>query len=349
MHNDWDRVPEQPGVPDFDNLLAVLRREKPQRPTLFEFFLNARLYRRLTRSRFENSAAAWAWMRESMAAFHAAGYDYAPLLLPGCHFPTGQAEQKASRSLNEGALIRDRASFEAYPWPDPDRFDYSPLDILAADLPAGMKFIVYGPGGVLENVIAIAGFESLCYLIADDRPLAEDVFEHVGARLVRYYRKCLEHKSVGAVIGNDDWGFKTQTMLPVEDLRHFVFPWHKEIVRAAHATGRPAILHSCGCLDAVMEDIIEDLRYDAKHSYEDAILPVEQAYERFGSRIAVLGGIDVDFVCRSAPEDIYARAAAMLERSAARGGYALGTGNSVPEYVPDAHYFALIRAALERR
>lgn len=29
--------------PKFDNLLAVLRRERPERPTLFEFFLNERL------------------------------------------------------------------------------------------------------------------------------------------------------------------------------------------------------------------------------------------------------------------------------------------------------------------
>ena len=31
--------------PNFDNLLQVLRREKPDRPTLFEFFMNDPLYR----------------------------------------------------------------------------------------------------------------------------------------------------------------------------------------------------------------------------------------------------------------------------------------------------------------
>jgi hypothetical protein len=36
-----------PRKPDFDNLLAVLRREKPSRPTLYEFVMNERLYRRL--------------------------------------------------------------------------------------------------------------------------------------------------------------------------------------------------------------------------------------------------------------------------------------------------------------
>ena len=38
---------------------------------------------------------------------------------------------------------------------------------------------------------------------------------------------------------------------------------------------------------------------------------------------------------------------AMLDRSARAGGYALGTGNSVPEYVPDANYFAMISAAIQ--
>jgi len=33
--SDWNRLPEHPGQPNFDNLLAVLPREIPSRPTLF--------------------------------------------------------------------------------------------------------------------------------------------------------------------------------------------------------------------------------------------------------------------------------------------------------------------------
>jgi uroporphyrinogen decarboxylase len=73
------------------------------------------------------------------------------------------------------------------------------------------------------------------------------------------------------------------------------------------------------------------------------------AYERWGERIAILGGIDLDFVCRSTPAEVHARSRAMLERSATRGGYALGTGNSVPEYVPVENYFAMITAATQGR
>ena len=97
-----------------------------------------------------------------------------------------------------------------------------------------------------------------------------------------------------------------------------------------------------------MDDMVNDMQYDARHSYEDGIMPVEEAYERFGGQMAILGGLDLDFVCRSTPLAIYERAQAMLDRSAQRGGYALGTGNSVPEYVPDENYFAMIRAAVDR-
>jgi uroporphyrinogen decarboxylase len=37
----------------------------------------------------------------------------------------------------------------------------------------------------------------------------------------------------------------------------------------------------------------------------------------------------------------------MLERAQGRGSYALGTGNSVPEFIPQDHFIALLKAALE--
>jgi uroporphyrinogen decarboxylase len=214
------------------------------------------------------------------------------------------------------------------------------------ELPSGMKLIVSGPRGVLENVIKLVGYENLCYMTIDDETLVSDIFEAVGSRIVKYYENCVSHEAVGAIIGNDDWGFKSQTLLPPDSMRRLVFPWHKQIVSIAHAAGKPAILHSCGCLKDIMDDIIDDIQYDGKHSYEDAIQPVEDVYNQYHDRIAILGGIDVDFVCRSTPEAVYERSQQMLKHDKA---YALGTGNSVPEYVPDENYFAMIQAALDLR
>ena len=70
--------------------------------------------------------------------------------------------------------------------------------------------------------------------------LAEDVFEAVGSRLVRFYEICSSFDSVGACFSNDDWGFKNQTMLGPDDMRKYVFPWHKRIVEAIHKNGKTA-------------------------------------------------------------------------------------------------------------
>lgn len=335
-------------TPDFSSILNVLKRDRPGRPTLFEFFMNDNLYRSLTGGiTYSESDPYWEYKR-MIDAFKIAGYDYTTLHGSGFHFYSNRHQEKGQKSisLNEGAIIFDRDSFEEYQWPNPDAFEYDRLETLSAYLPEGMKFIVYGPGGVLENVIELVGYENLCYLIIDDPALVQDVFREVGSRLVRYYEICAVYDSVGALISNDDWGFNTQTMLSVEDMRKYVFPWHKKIVETIHAAGKPALLHSCGMLDLVMDDIIDVIKYDAKHSYEDNIRPVEKVYEKYVGRIAVLGGLDLDFVCRSTPEQVYNRASAMLELTGARGGYALGSGNSIPYYVPQENYLAMIAAAV---
>jgi uroporphyrinogen decarboxylase len=331
--------------PDFANLLAVLRRDEPGRPTLFEFFMNDTVYDHFTSGETFDHSDGLGECRRRIRAFANAGYDY--VTLPGSDFAFPHPEIRRVRSISQNSpgIITDRESLSAYAWPDPERFSCSRLDSLSAELPSGMKIIVYGPSGVLENVTTLLGFETMCLMLREDPDLLGEIFGEVGARLLRYYEMCLGYPAVGAVIINDDWGFFQQTFLSPSDMRRLVFPWHRRIVAAAHQAGRPAILHSCGNLREVWEDVIEDMRFDGKHSFEDKIQPVEEAYEQYGRRIAILGGFDLDFICRSSPEGIRLRVRSMVERTRGRGGFAIGTGNSVPDYVPLENYLAMIEPA----
>jgi uroporphyrinogen decarboxylase len=182
-------------------------------------------------------------------------------------------------------------------------------------------------------------------MMHDDPDLAGAIFDRVGAILVEYYRLISEFDAVGACISNDDWGFKTQTLLSTDQMERWLFPRHREIVEAVHAQGKPVILHSCGAVFHLMDRISGYMGYDGKHSFEDTIMPIEEAWDRYHGEIALLGGIDVDFIIKSTPEEIYRRSRAMVERAQTEGSYALGTGNSVPEYVQPDHYFAMLEAA----
>jgi len=323
--------------PDFENLLLVLDKKVPRRHTLFEFFLNGPLYLELAGA--DGVPEEFAYVR----GFLHAGYDYCTVGLAGDLFPRTEVAHEKSYSMNDGVAIRDRDSFNAYPFGDPDKlFRYGHYEGILKFLEPGMKAIVHSPGGLMENTVRLVGFDNLCFMAFDAPDLLKAVTDAIGSRLLRYYELCAELPEVGAGIVNDDWGFNTQTMMMPDDMRKYIIPWHARMVDALHKRNKPAILHSCGNLTAVWDDIINVCQFDGKHSYEDKIEPVEEAYDHLCGKIAVLGGIDLDFVCRKTPEEITERCLAMLKRSEKRGGYALGTGNSVPEYVPRENYYAMI-------
>lgn len=334
--------------PDFRNLAMVLEKQRPPRPVLFDFIMGSRIERRLAQDEYDDSNEI-ALNSSRVAAFRNAGFDFAPIIIRGLHF--NRKEQyingAQTKSLNAGALITDRDSFDRYHWPEVDNCDFSIIRKVGDAMPKGMKLIPFSLDGVLENTISILGYENLCIALYENRTLVSDVFENVGTRLLQYYERCLEYDAVGAILQNDDWGFNSQPLLSPKDLREFVFPWHKHIAKLAHNKGRFAILHSCGNYETIIEDVINDIEVDGRHSYQDNIIPVEQAYGQLQGRIAVLGGIDVDFLARSTSENVYKRCMKMLKYTDIRGGYALGSGNSLPNYVPDENCIAIFRAVAD--
>lgn len=338
--------------PNFENLLKALRREAPPRPVLMELFMNNTIYRKfcdpkyLDDKYFESNRDI-SQLIIMASSFANLGYDYFTVWPSGFGFPQKAREHKQTTTLNHEPAIYDRKSFDEYKWPEPE--DYSMAHLAKAEpyIPEGMKAVMVGPGGVLENIIGIMGYDNLCLQVHENPGLVSDVAENVGKRLARYYELATEYNLIGAAFGNDDWGFNTQTMLSPKHMREYIFPWHKKIVEAVHSRGKPCILHSCGNPVEVMDDVVDDIKYDGRHSYEDNIMPVEDFYEKYHDRIAVIGGIDVDFITTKTPEEVKERSRKMLERTASRGGYALGTGNSVPEYIPHDNYLAMLSAAYE--
>ncbi|NQT57936.1 MAG: hypothetical protein HQ557_03035 [Bacteroidetes bacterium] len=335
---------------DFSQLLKVLNREPADRPVLFEFFMNPIVYKAFSKSiTIERTPTEELYNRlEMMWAFYYAGYDYVTMLPPKTFtFTQETSSHTKTYSLNQPGLISDEASFESFNWPDPKKQNYEYLDFIAARLPDKMSMIVSGPGGVEENVIALTGYEQLCYMMIDDPDLVTALFTAVGSRLDEYYRITASHPKVGACISNDDWGFNTQTLLTQKQMEQWVFPWHQKIAKTIHDAGKPAILHSCGNIYPIMHEIVETIKYDGKHSYEDTILPVEDAWETYHKKISILGGIDLNYLIFEPEESIYTRSKAMLERTSLIGGYALGSGNSIPDYVPLEKYIAMLMCAWE--
>ena len=249
--------------------------------------------------------------------------------------------QKRSWVDEKAGVITSWEDFERYPWPKAEDADYYPLEYLAKTLPEGMA-IIARVGGILEQVMWLVGYETFAMLLYDDPALIAAMFSKIEEIFIPIAQNLAQMNRVMALWMGDDMGYRSATMVAPKHLRQYVFPIQKKIATIAHENGIPFMLHSCGQLEAVMEDLICDVQIDCKHSFEDVILPVEAFSSRYGDRISVIGGLDIDLLCRGSEEQIRQRTRKILQACAPSRGYMLGTGNTMANYVPLKNFLTML-------
>jgi len=251
--------------------------------------------------------------------------------------------------------IQNRDDFEKYPWDElPDRFwkvAKPKFDKLGQCLPEGMKSLGGIGNGVFEISEDLVGFEYLAYMMMDDPDLYAELYKKIGDLMVTIWSRFLKHYSdIFAIYRfGDDLGFKTSTLISPKMIGQYILPQYKRIIDLVHQAHYPFFWHSCGNIFSIMDDVIS-LGINAKHSNEDVIAPFDKWIELYGDRIGLLGGIDVDLLCLEKPEVVFDTVLKMGQRFRKKAkGYALGSGNSIPEYVPVEGYLAMIRAGQQIR
>jgi len=339
--------------PDFGRFRKVLLREgEPDLLPFYDLFADAPVLKAVT--------GKPPGLEARIDFQYKMGYDYVgtganfgyPLRKTRSTEDVGSALPHESRGFvddNHGA-IECRADFDAYPWPVITDDLTGDIDKCAGMLPFGMKMLL-GSSGILENVVWLMGYIPFSYAAQDEEQLIWDMFEKIGGNAVRVMKAMMEQvdlSKVGGVVMGDDMGYSQGTMVSPEMLRKYVFPWQKKVVEIAHEHGLPFIIHSCGNLEGIMDDLIDYVGIDAKHSFEDKIMPVAEAKRRYGKRIAVLGGIDMNFLVKAAAEEVAPYVAKVMEECMPGGGYALGTGNSIANYIPLENYYEMLRVGREK-
>jgi len=269
------------------------------------------------------------------------GYDCVPMEI-GLNCPLPPRHAGITEGSEAYVVIQSMQDYEKYPWPDDSNpIDFSHFEVVAKLLPEGAKIVGGVCAGPYEWVSRMMGTIGLSYALADDPELVRLVFERIGRLHHSAVRQLATMDFIGALRQGDDLGFKTSTFLSPNQLRQHVFPIYRKMVAEAHNAGKPFILHSCGNLADVYEDLIA-CEIDAKHSFEDVILPVGEFKRQYGDRITPLGGLDVDVICRSSEDDLRAYARKMIEECFYDGHWAMGTGNSLTDYMPVENYLAIL-------
>ncbi len=280
------------------------------------------------------------------------GYDYIRCSIEGMNMEFNYSKTEDTANLkHEGGRnfmnetkgpVSNWEEFEKYPWPDLTKATTKALEWTSKNLPDDMCIISHGVASFAECLMWIMGYETLCYALFDQRDLVKAIYNKILEMEIKKTELYLQFDRVKVIWGSDDMGFKTGTLISPDDMREFVLTGHKKIAQMAHNAGRPYFLHSCGNLEKIMDDLIDDVKIDAKHSFEDTIENVIDVKQQVGDKITILGGIDVDFLCRASEEQIRERVRNTLDKCLVGGGYCLGSGNSVANYIPVDNFLYML-------
>lgn len=342
-------------IPDYRNILDVLYNRKPARLPLYEHAIDPPFIRKvighdlsiqgdrakdyqdyyLTISKF------WQTMTYDSFAYEAAICE----ILPG------------HGAINGGkpGPIQTRDDFERYPFDElPGLFweTYTPhLEAIRAILSPGMK-VWGGCGyGIFETSEDLVGFENLAVMQYLDPDLFADLYRKIGdlfailwTEMVKRYSDIFVFFRMG-----DDIGFKTSTFFEPEVIRQHLIPQYKRVIDIVHSADKKFLLHSCGNIFPVMDDLIA-AGIDAKHSNEDQIAPFDEWITRYSGRIGLMGGIDVNDLCLNSYDNIFAmvRENGTRYRNCAKG-FGLGSGNSIAGYIPVDGFIAMVEAVKKIR
>lgn len=226
----------------------------------------------------------------------------------------------------------DRAAWEKTPRPDPLadwRFDAVREAVQTArDGKGDDVAVVAGVRGAFTVIFISMGFDNMALAVYDDEDLLAEMSAYFTDFWIKAGIRAVECGADALYVAND-MGFNTNTLLSPETMRKIFLPDLARQVKALRATGAKVILHSCGCVNPILADLV-DTGIDAITNLQvSAGMDLAQVKRDFGDRVTIIGNVDsTNVLSGKSKQAIEDEVRLKLRIGAPGGGFVLGTDHS---------------------
>lgn len=251
---------------------------------------------------------------------------------------------RAWASENKG-LITTWEELEKYPWPTTRDIDYSRLEEARSILPHGMG-IIGQYGDIFTNAWELMGFETFAMSTYEQPELVRAIYQKMEELILSMFDTMARMEWVGALWYSDDIAYSTGLMANPEFFREHFFPTLKHIGDLARSRGIPLIYHTDGVLWDVMDDIIGS-GVTSLHPIEPKSMDIREVKRRYGDKLCLCGGIEVDLLARGTPGEVSSLVTEYIRDVGQGGGWCAGSSNSIPEYVKVENYLRMVETVLQ--
>ncbi|MDP6438408.1 MAG: uroporphyrinogen decarboxylase family protein [Candidatus Brocadiia bacterium] len=246
--------------------------------------------------------------------------------------------------------VAEVAEVEDYPFPKPGQdWDFSGLRDEA--LRHSGRAVAGQTAAVFDDAWRLLGLEKMFIDIALRPELVHAVLRKVCDYWLEFAR--LEFEAAAGALDLmwifDDLGTQNGLVISPETCREFVLPLIRERAELCHSFGARAILHCCGGIEPIIEDMIA--------AGVDALNPIQSAPRgmdrrllkaRYGDRLVFHGSVDEQRVLvPGTPDDVAADARECIDTLGAGGGYIVAASHKIETDISPENVKAMFFTAME--
>jgi len=285
-------------------------------------------------------------LKDEIEFWYKAGYDYVKIQPVADFNPAKIGTEKTGMWATEGkGVIANDEDFENYKFPEKDDFDYWKFEQVKPLLPNGLG-VIGQYGDIFTMTWEMMGFETFSFALFENPELIKKLNDKIGNLVLSMFEYMAKSNAVDVLWFSDDIAFTNALLMSPEVLDTYLFSWLKKIGDLAKKHNKPLIYHTDGILFDVFDRIIE-CGVDAIHPIEPKAMEIAEVKEKYGDKLSLIGNVDVDLLARGTVEEVKERAIYNIEKAGYNGGYMLGSGNSIPDYVNYENYLTLLKVSQE--
>lgn len=242
---------------------------------------------------------------------------------------------------------------ERHAWPSLDWWDYSavPAAVEAAHR-GGRRAVAFFAGCAFEMSWYLRGFEAFLMDLHEQPEIPEAICRHVETYSREMTLRVIEAAGAGidVIVSGGDVGTERGMLLSPRVWRERVKPFSKGLIAPFKKMGLKTFYHSCGSILPVIDDLIE-IGVDILDPIQVSAVGMdpEVISSTWGERLSFHGAIDVRFLARATPDEVYRETTRMIEVLGRHGGYIVSPSHRVQGDTPAENVVAIFDAVRDYR
>ncbi len=248
---------------------------------------------------------------------------------------------------NVEGCVMPEPTLDGYKFPDPrDGRFFADISTKITRFPD--RFRVFQIGfSLFERAWTLRGMERLMIDFHDNADFVQQLFNRIADYNIAQIQEALNY-DIDAVYFGDDWGQQHGLLMGPRLWREYILPVLKRMYGAARSAGKFVMIHSCGDVDELFDDLI-DAGVNCFNPFQPEVMDVHSLLPQYRGRLAFHGGLSTQKTLPfGSVEQVCDESRRLLELGRG-GGYILAPAHDVEGDVPLENMLAAIGLAQGQR